>query len=75
MTKLFLKNKNNEVFDNKVNDLLSSFKYYYNIINISQDDKQIIYNFIKNNEFNIGKYDNIINDFTTLIQYQQIIII
>ena len=86
MTELLLKNKkllnediivefsyNNEIFENEINDIITSFKYYYTIADISQDDKEIIYNFIKNNEGNIDKYKGIINDFMTLIQYLTII--
>jgi len=82
MTELLLKNKkllnediivefcyNNEVFDYEVNDLNKSFKKYYNAINISQDDKVNIYNFIKSIEGNLDKYKDIINDFITLMQY------
>jgi hypothetical protein len=82
MTELLLQNKkllneniivefsyNNEIFDNEINDIITSFKYYYKITDISLDDKEIIYNFIKNYEGNIDKYKDTINDFITLIQY------
>jgi hypothetical protein len=81
MTDLLLKNKkllnediiefnyNNEVFNNEVNDLITSFKNNYAISKISQDDKEILYLFIKGNENNTIFYKNIINNFITLLKY------
>ena len=81
MTDLLLKNKkllnddiiefsyNNEVFNNGVNDLITSFKNNYNTMEISVDDKKILYHLIKDNENNKILYINIINDFITLLQY------
>ena len=82
MTELLLKNKkllnediiiefsyNNEVFDNEVKDLFITFKNYYNITNISLDDKKVFYNFISDNKGNLEKYENIINAFITLLQH------
>ena len=81
MTNLLLKNKkllnekinefnyNNEVFNNEVNDIISSFKEKYITTAISLDDKVVIYNFIKDNENNKILYKKVINDFLTLLQY------
>ena len=81
MTDLLLKNKkllnediiefsyNNEVFNNEVNDIITSFKNNYITTEISFDDKEILYSFIKNNENNKALYKNMINDFIILIQY------
>ena len=82
MTELLLKNKklinediiiefsyNNEIFDNEVTDLIMTFKNYYNITNMSLDDKEVFYNFVMDNKGNLDKYKYIINDFITLLQY------
>ena len=81
MTDLLLRNKkllnevfidfnyNNEIFNNEVNDLITSFKYNYNTTTISLDDKIILYNFIKDNKNKLDIYKNVINDFITLLQY------
>ena len=80
MTDLLLKNKklvnneiilfdyNNEVFSNEINDLISNFKYP-DRQNLSIDDKVILYNYIFNNPGNDAKYQSIINNFITLIEY------
>ena len=38
-------------------------------MNINIDDKEVIYNFIKENDGNNEKYKTIINNFITLIEY------
>ena len=79
MTHLLLKNKkllkkdlmvfnfNNEVISNEINDLISNFKYEK--MDVDDDDKEIIYNFIIENDGNNEKYRTIINDFITLIEH------
>lgn len=79
MTHLLLKNKkllkkdlivfnfNNEVISNEINDLTSNFKYEK--MDINDDDKEMIYNFIIENDGNNEKYRTIINDFITLIEH------
>ena len=82
LTELFLQNKkllneeinvkfiyNNEVFENEIKDMITLFKNNYIVKDISLNDKEIIDNFIKNNEGNLDKYQDSINDFITLIQY------
>jgi hypothetical protein len=60
-------NFNNEVFSNEINDLISNFKYEK--MDINDDDKEIIYIFIIENDGNNEKYRTIINDFITLIEH------
>ena len=79
MTDLLLKNKkllndeligckyNNEVFTYEITDLMHSFKY--GNMSLSIDDKVSIYNYITANDGNNKKYQTIINDFITLIEY------
>ena len=79
MTNSLLKNKkllseqiiefnfNNEVFSYEITNLLANFPYEKGNINI--DDKEIIYNFIKDNDGNNEKYKEIIGNFITLIEY------
>ena len=82
MTELLLKNKklldediiidfsyNNYIFDNQLDNLITTFKKNYKEKDISFDDKEIINNFIKENEGNLDKYLQIINDFMTLMEY------
>ena len=82
MTDLLLKNKkllnediimdfsyNNEVFNNEVTNLITSFKTNYNTSTISLDDKEILYLFIKEYENNTALYKDMINDFINLLQY------
>jgi len=82
MTELFLKNKkllnadliigfsyNNEIFDNQVNDLIITFKGNYNCIDTSLDDKKYLYSCIKENKENLELYEDIINNFITLIEH------
>ena len=82
LTELLLQNKkllneetiveftyNNEVFENEIKDMITLFKNNYIVKDISLYDKNIIDNFIKNNDGNIDKYQDSINDFMTLIQY------
>ena len=82
MTELLLKNKklldediiidfsyNNYIFDYQLNNLITTFKKNYKDKDISFDDKEIINNFIKENEGNLDKYLQIINDFMTLMEY------
>ena len=59
-------NFNNEVFSYKIRDLISNFKY--TIIPINMDDKEVIYNFIKDHAGNKNIYITIINNFITLIE-------
>ena len=80
MTELLLKNKkllndninlfiyNNEVFNNKVTDVITTFESRYSIKNINPDDKVIIYKFWKDNK-NINLYKAMINCFIELIKY------
>ena len=82
MTELLLKNKklinkdlivefryNNEIFDNQVNDLITTFKKYYNITDISKDDRVYLFNCIKDNKGNLEFYEIIINDLIILFEY------
>ena len=81
MTNLLLKNKkllnediiefsyNNEVFNNDVKDIITSFKNNYATIEINPEDREIIYFFIMDNENNKTLYKIIISDFMTLLQY------
>ena len=81
MTDLILKNKkllneeiiefsyNNEVFNNVVKDLITSFKNNYNTVELNPYDKEIIYFVIEENENNKALYKTLINDFITLLQY------
>ena len=82
MTELLLKNRklinedliiefsyNNEIFNNEINDLITTFKISYKTKTISIKDKVIFYSFVKNNEGNLDKYKDIIDDFMTLMQY------
>ena len=81
LTDLILKNKkllneeiiefsyNNEVFNNVVKDLITSFKNNYNTVEINPYDKEIIYFLIEENENNKALYKTLINDFITLLQY------
>ena len=79
MTNSLLKNKkllnvdliefnfNNEVFSYEITNLITKFEFEKMPINI--DDKEVIYNFIKDNAGNNEKYKIIINNFITLIEY------
>ena len=81
MTNSLLKNKklisdkiiefsfNNEVFSYEITDLISNFPFPYEKDNINIDDKEIIYNFIRDNAGNDEKYKEIITNFITLIEY------
>ena len=81
MTNSLLKNKklisdkiiefsfNNEVFSYEITDLISNFPFPYEKGNINIDDKEIIYNFIRDNAGNDEKYKEIITNFITLIEY------
>ena len=82
MTELLLKNKkllnedliidfsyNNEIFDNQVNDLIITFKRNYNCIDTSLDDKKYLYSCVKENKENLEIYEDIINNFITLIEH------
>ena len=81
MTNLLLKDKkllkndiiefsyNNELFNNEVSNVITTFKVNYNIGDISFDDKEIIYKFIDTNKGNKELYKKIIDNFITLIQY------
>ena len=80
MTDLLLKNKkllncdikgfsyNNEVFGNKVTNLLTLFRERYNQKNILLIDKVDIYKFAQENKNSIILCKNMINDFITLIE-------
>jgi len=82
MTELLLKNKklinkdliiefkyNNEIFDNQVNDLMTTFKKYYITTDISKDDKEYLFNCIKENKANFEYYEIIINNLIILVDY------
>ena len=82
MTELLLKNKklinkdlliefryNNEIFDNQVNDLMTTFKKYYITTDISKDDKEYLFNCIKENKANFEFYEIIINNLIILVDY------
>ena len=82
MTELLLKNKkllntdliidfsyNNEIFDNQVNDCIITLKRNYNCIDTSLDDKKYLYNCVKDNKENLEIYEEIINNFITLIEH------
>ena len=60
---------NKKVFNNEVNDLITSFKNKYKENKIDSEDKQVIENFIKENKNNKTIFKFIINDFITLIKY------
>jgi len=80
LTDLLLKNKkllnddikefyyNNEVFGNKVSNLLTLFRERYNQKNILLVDKVDIYRFTQENKNNTILFKNMINDFITLIE-------
>ena len=59
-------NFNNEVFSHEITDLISDFGYQ--VFPMNMDDKEIIYNFVEDNEGNLGKYQIIINNFITVIE-------
>ena len=82
MTELLLKNKklinkdliiefkyNNEIFDNQINDLIKTFKKYYNTSEISKDDKEYLFNCIRDKKGILEFYENVINNFMILIEY------
>lgn len=82
MTDLLLKNKkllyedliidfsyNNEIFDNQLSDLFTNFKAFYKTKDIAPEDKEVINNFITNNKGYLEKYEIVINDFISLINY------
>ena len=82
MTDLLLKNKklinkdliiefsyNNEIFDNQVNDLITTFKKNYNITDISKDDKEHLFNCVKDHKENLEFYEIIINNLIILIEH------
>ena len=86
LTELLLKNKkllnedliigfnyNDEIFDNQINDLITTFKSNYIIKDISLDDKKYLFKYVKDNGGNIEKYEDIINNFITLIEHLNII--
>jgi hypothetical protein len=56
-----------EAFSYEITDLIYNFAY--GKIPIDIDDKISIFNFIKNNDGNIEKYQRIINDFIIIIKY------
>ena len=81
MTELLLKNKklinedfimefcyNDEIFDNQVSDLITTFKSLYNISDISKDDREFLFNIVKDNK-NLEFYEIIINNLLILIEY------
>ena len=59
---------NNEVFTNKITDLITSFNKKYQCKNLIPDDKVIIYKFFLESK-NINLYKVIINGFIELIKY------
>ena len=81
MTDLLLKNKkllneeineftyNNEAFNSEIDNLITFFCDNYNILDINLDDKEIIYNIMKDNKGSLEKYKNYIRDFIIIIQY------
>ena len=81
MTNLLLKNKkllkddiiefsyNNELFTNEINNIMTTFKNNYNIEEISDDDRVVIYEYIDSIGKNKDYYKKIIDDFITLIKY------
>ena len=81
MTDLLLKNKkllneditefiyNNEVFNNQVNDLITSFKKNYTCKELILNDKVPIYKFCDENNDSIDLYKTIIKDFIELIKF------
>ncbi len=81
MTELLLKNKklinkdlimgfsyNNEIFDNQISDLITRFKGFYTIKDISTDDKVFLFNLVKDNK-NLEFYEMFINNFVILIEH------
>jgi len=80
MTDLLLKNRkllnenitefiyNNELFNNQISNLVTSFTKRYIIKNMIISDKVAIYKFCKQNK-NIPLYKALINDFIELIKY------
>ena len=80
MTDLLLKNKkllnenitefiyNNELFNNQISNLVTSFTKRYITKNMIISDKVAIYKFCKKNK-NIPLYKTLINDFIELIKY------
>ena len=81
MTDLLLKNKklinedliiqfsyNNEILDNQVNDLITTFKGFYTILNLSKDDEEFLFNSVKDNK-NLEFYEIFINNFIILIDH------
>ena len=81
MTNLLLKNKkllkddiiefsyNNELFTNEISNEITTFKENYNIEEITDDDKAIIYKYIDTVAGNKDLFKKIIEDFMTLIKY------
>ena len=81
MTDLLLKNKkllnenitefiyNNEIFNNTISDIITSFKKRYVCKDLLIHDKIELYNFYKENQDNINLHKNIINDFIELIKF------
>ena len=81
MTDLLLKNKkllneeinefiyNNEAFNSEIDNLITYFYDNYDIMDITLDDKEIIYNIMKDNKGSFEKYNNYIRDFIIIIQY------
>ena len=81
MTKLLVENKklmcedfivefkyNNEIFDNSMNNLITSFRDFYTITNISKDDKEFLFNKVKDNK-NLEFYEIFINNILILIEH------
>ena len=84
MTELLLKNKklldeeliiqfvyNYTIFDNQAKEanIITTFKKNYKAKELSSEEKIFILNFIKDNNYDLDKYKNIINDFMSLIEY------
>ena len=59
----------NEEFLNQINDLITNFESKYNIQDIDDSDKIVIYNFILTHNGNNDEYKKIINDFVSLIEF------
>ena len=59
----------NEEFSYQINDLITNFESKYNTQEIDNNDKIVIYDFIRTYDGNNDKYKSIINDFVNLIEY------
>ena len=81
MTNKILKNKKlvneeliyfkykNEIFKNSVNDLIITFESKYKIADINNEDKAIIYEYIKEYPYDHEKYQIIIDNFIIFIKH------